>query len=227
VNTVAEIQRALERLSSADRERIADWLQEYTQAGYGVCEPAGTYPVSLPAFMTLDEYMEFEEGSAFRHEYVNGVIYAMSGVSMAHSRITRELYVAIVNHLRGKPCEAFSESLKLRVKTETDEIVYYPDVMVACQREQWGPNYVCSPKLVAEVLSPSTQHIDRREKAITYRRIASVEEYALLAQDEYKVAVQRRADAWRPTVYAGPESIAEFRSIGLSVPLAQIYAGSL
>jgi Uma2 family endonuclease len=177
--------------------------------------------------MTVDEYLQFEEQSPLRHEYVNGAIYAMTGASLAHVRITRELVSAFRGHLRGGPCEPFSTDLKLLIRSDTDEIFYYPDVMVACQREHWGPNYVRNPKLVAEILSPSTQHIDRREKAMTYRRIASVEEYVLLAQDDHKVIVHRRAENWRPQSYSGPEATVEFRLIGLSVPLAQIYEGTL
>jgi Uma2 family endonuclease len=86
---------------------------------------------------------------------------------------------------------------------------------------------VRNPKLVVEILSPSTKHIDRREKAMTYRRIASVEEYVLVAQDELEVIVQRRAENWRPQSCAAREAMVEFRSIGLSVPLAQIYEGTL
>jgi len=230
MDTLIEVQHALEGLSPAERAVIADWLQTLPEAqppGYRVAEPRFSNAAVAPPFMTVDEYLEFEEQSAVRHEYVNGAIYAMSGVSVAHARIARELVMTVGGHLRGRPCEVFSVDLKLLIRSDTDEIIYYPDLMVACQREDWGPNYVRNPRLVAEILSPSTQHVDRREKAITYRRIASVEEYVLLAQDEQKVIVQRRADNWRPVSYAGPEAMAEFRSIGLSVPLAQIYAGTL
>jgi Uma2 family endonuclease len=229
MDTPTQIQQALERLSTGEREVIADWLQKLTEAqspGYGVAEPRSS-SAAVPPFMTVDEYLQFEEQSPLRHEYVNGAIYAMNGASLAHVRITRELASAFRGHLRGGPCEPFSTDLKLLIRSDTDEIFYYPDVMVACQREHWGPDYVRNPKLVAEVLSPSTQHIDRREKAMTYRRIASVEEYVLLAQDDHNVIVQRRAENWRPQSYSGPEATVEFRSIGLSVPLVQIYEGTL
>jgi Uma2 family endonuclease len=230
MDTLAQIQHALERLSIGEREVIVDWLQKLMEAqppGYGVAEPRSSNSAVQPPFMTFDEYLQFEEQSPLRHEYVNGAIYAMSGVSVAHARIARELVMAIGGHLRGGPCELFSTDLKLLIRSDTDEIIYYPDVMVACQREHWGPNYVRNPKLVAEILSPSTRHIDRREKAMSYRRIASVEEYVLLAQDDHKVIVHRRAEKWRPQSYSGPEATVEFRSIGLSVPLTQIYEGTL
>jgi len=230
METITQIQHALERLSIGEREVIADWLQKLTDAqlpGSTVAEPRSSYAAVQPPFMTVDEYMEFEEKSPVRHEYVNGAIYAMNGVSVAHARIARELVVAVIGHLRGGPCELFSTDLKLQIRSDTDDVIYYPDMMIACQRDDWGPNYVRNPKLVAEILSPSTQHIDRREKAMTYRRIASLEEYVLLAQDEHRVVVQRRAENWRPQVYSGPQATVDFRSIGLSVPLAQIYEGTL
>lgn len=230
MDTMTEIQQALERLSLDERVDIADWLQKLIDTqppGYAIAEPRSSSAAVEPPFMTAEEYLEFEEQSPLRHEYVNGAIYVMSGASVAHARITRELASAFRSHLRGGPCEPFSTDLKLQIRSDTDRIYYYPDVMVACQREDWGPDFVRNPKLVAEVVSPSTKHIDRREKAMTYRRIASVEEYVLLAQDKHEVIVQRRVENWRPQLYCGPEATVEFRSIGLSVPLAQIYEGTL
>jgi Uma2 family endonuclease len=229
VITSEDIRHALKDLSTDERDAIAKWLQELISApdrSYRVEEPQPAYARALP-FMTVDEYMKFEEESSFRHEYVNGVVHAMSGPSLAHARITGELLVAFKTHLRGNPCEPFATDAKLRIRSETDEIVYYPDVVVACNRDEWGTHYVCNPKLVVEVLSPSTEHIDRREKAMTYRRVVSIEEYVLLEQDEHKVIVHRRAENWKPHMYIGPQAVAEFRSIGISVPLAQIYEGTL
>jgi len=230
MDTLIQIQHALERVSAGEREVIADWLQRLMEAqppGYAVSEPRSSSAALQPSYMTVDEYLEFEEQAPLRHEYVNGAIYAMNGVSVAHARISGELADAVRAHLRGGPCEVFSSELKLLIRSDTDEIIYYPDMMVACQRQDWGTNYVRNPKLVAEILSPSTQHIDRREKAMSYRRIGSVEEYVLLAQDDHKVIVQRRAENWRPQSYSGAEATVEFRSIGLSVPLARIYEGTL
>ena len=230
MDTLEEIRHALKHLSTDERDTIANWLQELAgtpDRGCRVEEPQPAHARAQPPFMTLDEYMEFEEQSSFRHEYVNGVVYAMSGPSLAHARITGELFVAFKTHLRGSPCEPFATDVKLRIRSETDEIVYYPDVVVACNRDEWGTNYVCNPKLVIETLSPSTGHIDRREKAMTYRRVSSIEEYVLLEQDTHKVIVHRRAENWKPHLYMGAQAVAEFRCIGLSVPLAQIYGGTL
>ena len=224
-----DIKHALKDLSTDERDAIAKWLQDLISGpdrSYRVEEAQAAYARAQP-LMTLDEYMKFEEESSFRHEYVNGVVYAMSGPSLAHVRITGELWAAFKTHLRGSPCEPFATDAKLQIRSETDEIVYYPDVVVACNRDEWGTHYVCNPKLVVEILSPSTEHIDRREKAMTYRRVRSIEEYVLLEQGEHKVIVHRRADNWKPHKYMGPQAVAEFRSIGISVPLTQIYEGTL
>ena len=80
---------------------------------------------------------------------------------------------------------------------------------------------------MAEVLSPSTRYIDLREKASTYQRLESIEEYVILEQSKYEVSVFRRSEEWRARIYRGADAVAELRSISLSIPLAEIYAGTL
>jgi Uma2 family endonuclease len=151
----------------------------------------------------------------------------MVGPSVAHCRIAGQLSDAIRSHLRGGPCEAFATGVDLQIRSDTDEIIYIPDLVVACNQEEWGKNSICNPKLVAEILSPSTRAIDQREKAMTYRRVKSIEEFVLLEQSDHKVTVHRRSENWTPKVYSAPEAVAEFQSIALAVPLKEIYAGTL
>jgi Uma2 family endonuclease len=173
--------------------------------------------------MTEEEYLEFEENSPMRHEYVNGAVYAMSGASLAHNRIVSRLHVALQRRLRGGPCEVFIQDLKLKLRPGSDKFWYYPDLMVSCDRAGWHKKWITNPRLVIEVLSASTKHIDRREKATTYRRIDTIDEYVIVAQHSPQVTMQRRETNWVPQVASGPEAIAEFRSVGASVPLAEIY----
>jgi Uma2 family endonuclease len=112
---------------------------------------------------------------------------------------------------------------KLRLKAGHDDLFYYPDVMVACGQEGMTEYYLQHPRLIIEVLSPSTEQIDRREKAFNYHQIATLEEYILVAQDRPYVELQRRADDWQPTTATSLQAAAEFHSIGLSLPLTQIY----
>ena len=229
MSTLAEVRHALRRLTLDERQEIAEWLERYRDeetGAIGVAEPAAVYTVELP-YMTVEEYLEFEERSTTRHEYINGVVHAMCGASLAHNRIVTRLHLALEKRLGGGPCEIFLQDLKLKVESDADNLFYYPDVMVSCDRGGWREQWLLNPRLVIEVLSPSTQHIDRREKPTTYRRLSSVEEYVIAAQSSWHFTIYRRAGNWVPEVVEGPEAVAEFHSLGVSIPLAEVYRGIL
>jgi Uma2 family endonuclease len=175
--------------------------------------------------LPVEDYLAYETDGRLRHEYLAGEIFAMTGASLEHNIISGNLFNAISNHLRGGPCRAFMSDFKVRLKIGMDEIFYYPDVMVACGQGGIEKYYLTSPVLIIEVLSPSTEAIDRREKALHYRQIATLEEYALVAQDGCEVTLYRRTDEWGLITLRALEELAEFRSIGLSLSLEEIYAG--
>jgi Uma2 family endonuclease len=227
--TLEDIKHAVERLSLDGRAEIHRWLDQLAESRTrfsGVREPQHAY-VPDPPLMTFEEFLEFAQRSPLRYEYVNGVVQAMNAPSLAHSRVAEALFVAIREHLRSGrwPCEAFVSGVNLKIQSETDEIDYVPDVLVACNPAEWDEKWVCNPKLVAEVLSPSTRYIDTREKATNYRRVESIEEFLLLEQSELNITVFRRAEHWRPRIYIGADAVLELRSIGLSIALARIYEG--
>ena len=114
---------------------------------------------------------------------------------------------------------------KLKVDAASDKDYYYPDIMVSCDTSGWRDLWLLNPRLIVEVLSPSTQHIDQREKASIYRKIESMEEYVIAAQSSWRLTIFRRADGWVADIVSGPDAVAEFRSLGVSVPLAEIYRG--
>lgn len=231
VTSISELQQALRGLSATDLESIADWLEAQVEEARHrtdhVRETQPEYSPEEPLFMTWEEYLAFEEQSPYRHEYVNGTVYAMSGASLAHNQIAQELVVALRTHLKGGPCKPFFLEAKLEIRAGRDRIMYYPDAMVSCRPEDRTDQIVRNPKLVVEILSPSTQHIDRREKAMTYQRVEAIEEFVLIAQSQPRVIVHRRAEEWRPMVCSSMEGGVEFRSIGLHMAMAQIYGGTL
>jgi Uma2 family endonuclease len=181
--------------------------------------------------MTVDQYLAFEQRSPARHEYLAGEVFAMTGASAQHVAITTRLFGAIVAHLRGSPWQAFMSSERVRVRTHMRDYFYYPDLLVISDgdRAEAGSGgsqrmpFVRSPRLIAEVIAPSTENIDRREKAMMYRELTSLEEYVLVAQEECEVTIFRRRHSWRPIVCNALSELAELRSIGLSLPLVQIY----
>jgi Uma2 family endonuclease len=227
MQTIEEIHHSLRLLTLEERELVASWLEGYqdeeVNVPIAVMEPKAVYAVEPPPYMTVEEYLKFEEKSPTRHEYVNGLVYAMSGASMAHNRIVSRLHIALEKHLRGGPCEAFLQDLKLKLTPDSDKFFYYPDVMVSCDRSGWYKKWITNPRLVIEVLSTSTQHIDHREKATIYRRIESIDEYVIVAQHSPQLTIYRRAEKWVPERVSGLEAMAEFRSVGASVPLGEIY----
>jgi Uma2 family endonuclease len=224
--SVQEIKRAIESLQHWEIAEIEAWL-----LGPGVREPAAAaydaaYDVlPMDRHLSVEEYLELEEHSPTRHEYVAGQIFAMTGASVPHNAIAVNLVSAFHAHLRGRPCKAFVNDVKVKVKINDDEVLYYPDVMVSCGEHTLDQRYVVNPTLIIEVLSPSTEMIDRREKALTYRQLPQLQEYVLVAQRAKHVTIFRRGEGWQPQHLSSPEDVAEFRSIDLAVPLAQIYEG--
>jgi Uma2 family endonuclease len=230
MNNLSDIKQRLELLPMEDREDLLGWLFDSMDAEVPrnlVAEARPTYVDQACGLMTVEEYMEFEEKATLRHEYLNGAVYGMSGASLAHNGITFQLATALSGRLRGGSCRVFINDVKLKLELGSEEIFYYPDVMVACRPEEWSTNFVRNPKLVAEVLSPSTQHIDRREKALNYHRAGTIEEYLLLSQTEKRVLVHRRADRWQLETISGPEAVMELRSLGVSIPIEEIYGDAL
>ncbi len=182
--------------------------------------------MSIPCKYTLlspEEYLEGEKVSTVKHEYVTGHIYAMVGASAAHNRIAGNLYTALIAKLRGGPCGVFISDLKVRV--EQAEVFYYPDIVVSCHPEDLKPAsyYISHPKLIIEVLSPSTERTDREEKLYHYRKLVSLEEYVLAAQDMIMVWVYRRAsDGWSLEALAEGQGV-QLASVGLEIPIETIY----
>jgi Uma2 family endonuclease len=233
MHTLDDIKAAIERLAARERQTLESWLvascsYDTDVLGDRVAEPAVAYGASEQRQrLSVEEYLAFEEKSEQRHEYIDGAVYAMSGVRQAHEIVAGNLFAAIHGHLRGGPCKPYKSEFKLRLKVDQRDLFYYPDVMVACGRVDGASVYLQDPKLVVEVLSPSTESIDRREKFLSYKQIAAVEEYVLVAQDSAQIMAYRRAQNWAPRVHSGRDSIITFRSIGLSLELGQIYEGVL
>nr|MBA3793598.1 Uma2 family endonuclease [Rubrobacter sp.] len=105
-----------------------------------------------------------EKTATVRHEYVAGEVYAMTGASRRHNRIAGNVYRRLADAAAGGPCRVYMETVKLR-----KDIFYYPEVMVACGSEPENPYYEDAPCLVVEVVSPSTESTDRREKLAAYK----------------------------------------------------------
>ena len=225
MTTLSEIEKAILGLPPPECERLKEWLSALTHTSRRVAEPTVAYAGAMSFPMTFEEYLEFEEHSRIRHEYIAGEIFAMTGVTKRHNLIAGSFYHAFAMHLKGGPCSTYISDVKVKLQVNRDNHVYYPDVMVVCDRHPEEDRYVANPKLIVEVLSTSTAGVDRHEKRIAYREIATLEEYVIAAQESIEVTVHRRAQDWRPVVLDSMESILELHSIGMTLPLQRIYEG--
>jgi Uma2 family endonuclease len=142
--------------------------------------------------LSEQEYLETEALAEFRHEYVAGQVYAMAGAGERHNLIALNLAVQMRVATRGGSCRVFINDMKLRVRAR--QIFYYPDVMLCCDPQDDHELYKEAPCLIAEVLSPSTETTDRREKLAVYQTIASVRYYLLIASNQARVEYYQRAD---------------------------------
>lgn len=167
------------------------------------------------------EYLAAENGGDWRHEFVNGVVFAMSGASRWHNLIRNRLSATLLGHV-AQGCRVFGGEMKLQIKSNSDERYYYPDACVSCDpndRELYSCN---TATLLVEVLSPSTERIDRFEKFEAYKRIPSLLEYGLLAQDAMELELFRRRTDWQREFYQRDNTVT-FESVGLTINVSSLY----
>ncbi len=169
------------------------------------------------------DYLAGEPFAEVRHEYVDGEVYAMAGTRKRHNLIALNWVGALRGHLRGTPCQVFASDVKVHVAWDWHERYYYPDVVVACEPDDTNEYVVEKPRLIIEVLSESTERKDRAEKFYAYRRLDSLQEYVLVAQEVLRVEVYRRETNWDLEVYEVAGAEIELRSVGLRLTVAEVY----
>ncbi len=154
-----------------------------------------------PAQLSSAEYIDWESKSPFKHEYVDGEIYAMSGATRRHNLIASNL----VEHARAagrrRGCQIFGSDMKVHVEARNS--FYYPDLSVCCDPSDRHELYLVRPCFIVEIVSPSTAAIDRREKRVSYSTLASLREYAIVDQDRMRVELYRRESEDRRGSAAG------------------------
>jgi Uma2 family endonuclease len=181
-----------------------------------------TNPFPRDRLLTIEEYFALEEKSTVRHEYVDGEIHAMSGVTRQHSRITMNVGARLWAAARGGSCRIHQAEVMLQI----GKLVYYPDVMAACGPEPGDPRLELEPSLVVEVLSPTTERADRGEKAMAYRGIPGLTTYLIIEQDRRWVERHwRQANGeWKREILADTGSVA-IELPALTLTLDEIYEG--
>ncbi len=189
--------------------------------------------MQLPTEKTLAsiaEYLKYENAATNKHEYRDGDIVAMAGDSYNHSLIAASFIRALGNALVGKPCRVLDSNLRIGIPRTP--LYTYPDLSVICGPAQMDPqdpsgHTATNPRVLVEILSPSTEAYDRGEKFSRYRTLESLEEYVLISQDTPRVEVfHRQADGtWVFTSISGLDGRVRLASVQAQVSLAEVYAG--
>lgn len=183
------------------------------------------------AAMTYPEYLDFERAAEGRHEFVNGLVYAMAGGSPEHARLAQSIGAELRAALRAAGCAVFSSDLRVRVLATGRST--YPDLTVVCGRLERAPDdddAVTNPTVLVEVLSDATETADRGDTWAHYQRIPSLQAYLLVSQSSPRIEVFARDEAvpggWQYRAYGAGETVKLARPL-LRVDLDAVYDNPL
>jgi len=177
--------------------------------------------------ISVEEYLALDRAAEIPSEYHDGELFPLAAVSWKHGTINLSIGSMVRERLAGTPCAAVASPVRVRV-SPTKFLV--PDLMVVCGKPALTDEYqdtVTNPKVIVEVLSPSTTDYDYGGKFILYRQLESFEEYLLVAQDRARVEVfHKKADKhWAITTYEGLDAVVNIESLTMSLPMTEIYSG--
>ena len=178
--------------------------------------------------MSVEEYLAADRAAERASEYHDGEMFPLEDVSLRHGRLVNNVASQVIERLEGGPCQIVS---LIRVRVSPTKFIY-PDQTIICGEPALTDEHadtITNPKVIVEVLSPSTKNYDHGDKFALYRRLPSFEEYVLIAQDQPNVEVFRKtADGrWLLTIYEGLDAVAKLDSLDIALPLAELYAGTI
>ncbi|MEG4494990.1 Uma2 family endonuclease [Microcoleus sp. D3_18_C4] len=179
-------------------------------------------------YVSPEDYLAAEKVSPIKHEYRQGEIYAMAGASKAHVIISGNVFALLRNHLRGSGCIPYIADMKVR--KETSNFFYYPDVTVSCDErdKNAAEDFIRYPRLIVEVLSPTTAACDRGDKFADYRTSESLQEYVLINQERVSVECFRRnaEGLWVLYPYTQGQEV-QFASVNFSWAIETLYEDAI
>jgi len=174
---------------------------------------------------SAEEYLALERSAPYKSEFHDGQVYAMTGASRKHNLVTVNIAGELRDQLKKRPCEAYISDM--RVKAVEARSYHYPDIAVVCGSPQFEDAHVdtlLNPTVLIEVLSPSTEAYDRGGKFAHYRKIASLNEYLLVTQDQPIIErYQRQGDVWILSEAEGLGASVSLESIGCILSLREVY----
>ena len=175
---------------------------------------------------TPEEYLQLEETSQSKNEYLNGQILPMTGSTTNHNEISLNFCTNFKSQMRGKKYKIYMGDVKLWIPRY--HIYTYPDVMVIQGEpiyEGTGTTTVTNPLIIIEILSKSTENHDRTNKFRFYRSISTFQEYIIVNQYEYLIEqFTKNADSqWVLTEYESLDVVLSLQTIEFQISLRDIY----
>ena len=186
-----------------------------------------SYALRAPRIFTAEEYLAIERAAAYKSEFFNGTIITISGATESHIIINYNLGGVLRNLLAGTNCQGFGVDMKVR--TASKGMFSYPDFTIVCGERLYHDvkrDVLLNPTVLFEILSPSTESVDRGEKFVMYQELRSLREYVLVSQNTPRVEwyVRRENNLWMPSVAIGLEASVTLSAIPATLPLSEIYA---
>lgn len=172
------------------------------------------------------DYLDIEDMSAVKHEYLGGQIYALPGGTPEHAALCAAVIVLVGSRLRGGPCRVYTSDLRVRVSATG--LATYPDASIVCGelvRDPASRTHVLNPSVLFEVLSAGTEDYDRGDKREHYQQITSLHTYVVVAQDHRRVERWQRRDdgSWAHRVLTPGDTI-DLAPIRCQVTVDELYA---
>ncbi|GIV18657.1 MAG: hypothetical protein KatS3mg023_0408 [Armatimonadota bacterium] len=179
-------------------------------------------------YISEAQYLQAERQSPTKSEYLAGQVFAMAGASRAHNRITFNLGGMLYAALRGKACEAYIADMRVRVAEAS--AYFYPDVVLVCGQPQFEDEQednLLNPTVIIEVLSPSTEELDRSVKFFAYQKLPSLREYLLVSQDRMHIEhfVRQPDGQWAHREYTRAEQVIALESANVELRVQAVYEG--
>lgn len=173
--------------------------------------------------LSVAEYLRLEAESPVKYEYVGGEVFALAGTTDKHNQLALNLVVKLWDAARRKGCRVFTSDVKVRTPSDAH---YYPDVMVVCKNDP-DPLVKSKPCLIVEVLSPSTEVVDRREKLFAYQGVPELQAYVLVASETRRVERYYRtaSEAAQGWMYELAADEVAFPCPGVTLSVEEIYEG--
>jgi Uma2 family endonuclease len=182
---------------------------------------------------TEDEYLDFERNSLERHEYYKGEIFQMAVPDREHTVIHTNVFGRLFKHLEDKPCQPYTNALRIRVKKNT--LYTYPDISIICydfmkeeENEEDEKNSVIEPSVIIEILSPKTRNYDQGDQFRLYKDIPRFAEYIII--DSRSILVQtnlkNEAGFWATREFKNPEDSLFISTADFTLPFSEIYKGT-